>query len=520
MQTVNALFTAEERDLVRRVVQELDVSWKKQSTLGNRTFTIAVSTIGGSDVIGINPGAVGSPSNYKYFNEKDYVIDLAWERELNLPIGGLVKALAEATLDNTSGRFTPRYMGGNSELFTAILPRRPIKISAGFITGGIEQMVAQFAGILTRQPLVDVRRKRVLLEAADYVDFFQGRKVDQTTMFTDSTTDTVIEGLFSQMGMSTAQYSLDPGINVIPFGMFEAGVQFGDIINMLVQAENGHAYQDEEGKFRFENRQHWDSSPYNTVQTIITTGQVINAQAPSDDHIINLVEIKSDIMRKQPLRPIANFTVPTQVLAGSTTEVWLDYDDPVLALTTPTASGTDSYYEANVLQDGTGAVSTSSISVKSISNFARASKIVFQNNSGINLWITRIVVSGRVASKIGEVYTKQQDDSSVTAYEPRPYQLENPYIQNQSWANSLAQMLLEDFSNPENLQKITVRAIPRLQTGDLISWQGRYWRVFGIKARLDASSGFIQDLTLLQRTINQYFRIGISTIGGSHKIAP
>ncbi len=129
MQTVDAAFTAEERDKVRKIAHNLQVSWKKETTLGNRTFTIGVSLIGGNDIIGINPGAVGSPGNYRYFDESDYVTQLAWERGLHMPTGGMTMALAEATLDNTSGRFTPRYMGGISELFTSILPRRPAIIA-------------------------------------------------------------------------------------------------------------------------------------------------------------------------------------------------------------------------------------------------------------------------------------------------------------------------------------------------------------------------------------------------------
>jgi hypothetical protein len=128
------------------------VSWHRQSTVGNRTFTIGVSTIGGNDIIGINPGAVGSPGIYKYFDESQYLLSLAWERGLNMPTGGLVKALAEARLDNTGGRFTPRYMGGNSELFTAIQPRKPVKISAGFNYGNADNFLPQFAGIITNQP--------------------------------------------------------------------------------------------------------------------------------------------------------------------------------------------------------------------------------------------------------------------------------------------------------------------------------------------------------------------------------
>lgn len=528
MQTVSNNWTAEERDTTRSVVGSLQVSWKKDSILGNRLFTVGVSIIGGNDVIGINPGAIGNPGNYRYFDESDYVTSLAWERGLNMPLGGISKALAEATLDNTSGRFTPRYMGGSSELFTAILPRRPAIINAGFNFDGIDQTIPQFSGVVTKQPQVDIRSRELQLQMADYIDFFKNRYVDKTSVFTAVSTDTVIESLFTQLGMSTAQYNLDPGINVIQFAAIEKGAAFGNVINDLVESENGHLYQDEEGKLRFENRQHWDSSPHNTVQRIVLTGQVINAEAPDDDHIINSVEIKVPVRSKAINQKLWSLSAPVLVLANSTKEIFADFTDddgplPVLEVTAPTyvASGaTTSAYATNVLEDNSGTTNDAAISLKSFSQFVTSYKMVFQNTSTQNTYITALELWGRPAKVTSEVYTRRERDASVTAYEERPITIENRFIQNQDWADSFAEVLLEDFADIENLQTITIRAIPSLQLGDLISWQGNHWRVFNIRAKLDADNGFTQELKLLQRTIKDYFRIGISTIGGTSKIAP
>lgn len=523
MQTVNSAWTAEERDTVRKIAHNLQVSWKKDSILGNRTFTIGVSTIGGSDIIGINPGAIGSPGNYRYFDESAYVTSLAWERGLNMPTGGLVKALGEATLDNTNGRFLPRYMGGNSELFTAILPRKPAIIGAGFNFSGIDQTVPQLSGILNKAPVVDVRNREVSLQMEDYIGYFQNRFLDQSIMFTAQRTDEVMRTLLvNELGMSTAQFSLDDGINLIPFGMFEKGRKFYDIFNDLTQAENGHSYMDEAGIFHFENRQHWDASPYNQTQRVIHTAQVIDAQAPDTDHIINVVEIRSKIMEKQPeqiiyrLNPFDSLAIP----ANSSAEYFFEFESPALSMTTPTGTGTVSYFVANDMDDGSGTDLTSSVSVTYAYRFANSTKMTFTNSSSSIAYITTLVISGRSAKSVGDLYTRSQISSSVTAYEERKFELENQFIQNVDWANSYAQMILNDFAQPENLQRITIRAIPELQLGDLVSWQGRPWRVFDIKSRLSPGTGFTQELTLLQRTITTYFRIGISTIGGSDKIAP
>lgn len=522
MQSVASGWTAEERDPVRKIVQNTQISWKKYSTLSNRTFTIGVSAIGGNDVIGANPGAIGSPSNYKYFDESAYVMGLSWERGLNMPVGGLTKALAEIEIDNTSGRFLPRYMGGNSELYTAILPRRPVLINAGF-NYGTDQVIPQFAGVLTKSPAVDINDKRVSLQAGDYIDYFQNKYLDKEVMFTSQRTDQVMATLLQgTLGMSTAQYDLDYGINLIPFGLFEKGTRMGDIFNELAEAENGHFYQDETGIFKFRNRQWGDSSPYNQIQRIVLTSQVIEAEAPNDDHIINVVEINSKVYQKQPLQTV--FTLPTlnpiAVPGNATTESFFEFQSPVLALTDPTSGGADSYFIANLSSDGSGTDATSSIQVRNLGTFAKSVKYRFTNTSPSTVYITQLVLAGRAAINPRDIYVRVQDDSSVTAYQPQPLRIENDYIQNEDWANTYAQMVLNDFSEPENLQKIIIRAIPELQLYDLISWQGRYWRIFNIRSQLDPSIGFVQELTLLQRTVVTYFRIGISTIGGSDKIAP
>lgn len=527
MQSVSSSWTAEERDTVRIIAENLQVSWHKQTTLTNRTFTVGVSLIGGNDVIGINPGAIGSPANYKYFDETNYLLDLAYERGFSMPIGGVTKALAEATLDNTNGRFTPRYMGGNSELFTAILPRRPVIMGAGFKFGGIDQTVPVFAGTVIKQPAIDTRSKTMHLQMADYIDFFQNSKVDKSAVFTSVTTDVVIESMLSQLGMTTAQYSLEPGINIIPFAAIDKDANFANVINKLVESENGNFYQDELGIFRFENRQHYNSSPYNQVQRVITTSQVINALAPEEDHIVNVVEIKSKQREKAINQKIWSLASPVLVPANGNVEIFADITDengslPILAVDIPTYAigATTSAFATNVFDDNSGDTNSSAIYLKNYSKFVTAYKMTFANTSTTPTYITALDLWGRPAKAVSDIYTRRQRDASVTAYEEQTLSIENEFIQNQDWADSFAEMILEDFARIENLQTITIRAIPELQLGDLVSWQGRYWRVYNIAAKIEPSEGYVQELKLLQRTINTYFRIGVSSIGGSDKIAP
>ena len=513
MQSVSSAWTAEEVDETRRISQNTQISWHKESTLGNKTFTIGVSFVGDNDIIGINPGAVGSPGNYKYFDESDYVTSLSWERGLSMPLGGLTKGLAEINLDNTSNRFTPNYMGGNSELYTAQPLRSPVIINAGFNLG-TDITIPQFVGLIDKQPEINKLTGGYKISASDYVGYFQNKYLDQNVMFTAQRTDQVLETILGFSGMNTAQYDLDTGINIIPFGLFEAGARFDNIINDLVQAENGRFYQDEEGIFRFENRQHYTSYPYTEAQRIITTAQVLNVESPKEDHLINVVEVKSAIVEKQSTQLIFQLSAPVLISADSDQEIFINFDDPILEVENITG------FLLNTIEDGTGSDITSSLSVKSTDIFAKAAKIVFHNSNGSNGYLTQFFVYGRPAKKTSDLYVRSQDDSSVTAYQERPIVIENKFIQNKTWAESYARTILDDYSEIENLLVMTIRAIPELQLGDLISWQGQDWRIYDMKDTLNPNVGYIQELTLMQRNIATYFIIGVSTIGSEDQIAP
>lgn len=513
MQTVSSQFTAEAESMTRKVAGGLLVSWKKDYLSTIRGFTIGVSSIGGSDYIASDGGVDSDWNKYRYFDESQYLTSVSYEQELSQPIGGLAKKIADVSLDNTTGRFTPRYAGGTSELFTSVyLPRRPMIINSGFEYNGIDNLIPQFVGITSKAPKIDKRSAKVDMQAFDFIDYLSNTYIDQEAMFTGYRTDQILEQVLITSGYSTSQYDLDVGLNIVPFAEFKTGDKFGPLIDKLVEAENGHFYQDEQGILRFENRQHYINAPYTQVQRVITTAQVIEARTPTTDHIINVVEVKSKPREKQPNQLVFTLSGTKELPVGDT-EIFVNFDDPMLEIDNPV-------YVANTQTDGEGTDVTSSISLKSYSKFARAAKIVLSNNSGAVAFITNMTLYGRPAKVSKDLYTRLQDDSSVTAYEERPFVIENEYIGNESWANTYGQMILGDYSEPENIQELVIRALPELQLGDLISWQGRYWRIYGIKTSMEASSGFLQTLKIVQRDIISYFQIGVSSIGGNDQIAP
>ena len=514
MISVSDAWSVEAYDSYRNVSASALVSWKKAYNASYRAFTIGVSTIGGGDSIASSGVVTSDWLNYDYLDETEYLVSVEYERLLNMPLGGLTTAIANVQLDNTTGRYTPRIAGGSGELFTAQSPRRPIIINAGFDFDGINNQIPQFVGVTTKTPRYSRRSGVIELEANDFIGYLQNKYIDQTSMYTGQRSDQIIQTLLTDLGFATAQFDLDTGINTIPFVMFEKGKRFSDAISELSQAENAHFWQDEDGVLRFENRQHWDSFPHNEVQRVLPTSMVIESDILGEDHIINVVEIEGEVREKQPSQVIWQLSGNLSIPAASSEEIFINFSDPVLQAYTPSG------YVANSADDGSGTDLSSSISIQVFDVFAQAAKIRFYNSSSQTAYITNLVIYGRPAKVTSELYYREQNDSSVTAYEERPIRITNPYIQNQSWAKSYAGIILNDFASGENLQRIKIRALPELQLGDLISWQGRYWRIFGVKTIVSSDQGFVQELDLLQRAITTYFRIGISTIGSTDLIAP
>lgn len=505
-QTVDSAWTAEEKASTRGIAHNLQISWKRE--LAGVSFTIGVSSIGGDDSIGANTGSVGSPGYYKYFDESQYALDLDWENQLNTPLGGLSKAIASGSLDNTSNRFLPDYMMGDSELFTAVLPRRPIIINGGFVVDGIDQTIPQFSGLFKRSPKIDVRSRTMGFDAEDYISYFESRFVDNTVLYTGTRSDVIIKELFDASGMSTAMYELDEGLNTIPFVIIPTGSSFSSVIDDIASAENGYVFQDEEGVFRFWNRHHFNSTPFNEVQRIIRTSQVIGYERPDEDSIINTVEITSDVYGKQANATIYELQSPVELNAGVNATVWINLEGGLLEVTGQTIAG-------NTQSDGSGSAIT--VNVIRRDEFADAIKYTLRSNT--TGYVTQLDVTGRIASVIEEVYVRESLGASLTAYQEKKLTINNKYIQDRSWAYTYAITILEAYGLPDKTIKMTIRAIPELQRGDLLSWQGSLWRVFSIRGSIDPSSGYVQDL-VIQKTNNEgYFTIGVSLIEGDDGIA-
>ena len=524
MQTVSSDFTAQINAGMRKLKSRLLISFQKTFASGITFFTIGTSTIGGSDIIKGEGSVVQEWDKYAYTDYSDRLISWEVTREIEQPIGSLVMSMADAELANYDDLFTPN---ADATIGAYIRPNRPFKLFGGFK----EEAIPLFSGLTEKMPKISTGGKKTAkFHAIDFIRLFFDKSLDQTVMQQNKRTDEVIATLLQAAGLTSSQYSLDAGITVIPFVYFEKGKNIGNALKELVEAEMGSLYQDEQGVIRFENRQHYTTAPHTTSQFSFSPANCYEIDVPSHSNVINVVEIESQVREVQAKQKLWESSGTIEIPANGTVEIFADFNDdfgalPVTTVDTPVnvATATTSSYASNTAEDGSGSDAASYVSVSSVSLFSTSYKMTFANNHSAAVYLTNVSLYATPAKVTQEIYLREEDSASVDEYEEHVHSIKNNFIQSETWAYSFARILLAARSNPETVREITIPAAPHLQLGDLVTLDdGSATNTYHIVKKVDIMNdkGYANRLTLIKRTIETYFRIGISTIGGSDKIAP
>ena len=530
MQSVSQAFTDRTSSSMRAIDWRLLMSFLKQFDAGIDFFTIGVSTIGSTDIIKGDNAVVQEWDKYDYEDFANRVKSIEWVREADPPLGAVTLAMADLVLENHDDLFTPT--NRQSRYYGKLGTGRPVRIYAGFKD---TEKIQVFVGLTEGVPVIDEKNKTARFHCIDFMRKLQETELNEEVILTNSRTDQGISAVLQAGGLITSQFSLDTGTVVIPFIYFKKGTKVGDAVRELTEAELGATYMDENGIIRFNNRTNWLNK---TQVWQFTDRNMIDRSTPDVSKVINLVEVFSNTRALEDNQPVfttggsaLKFTDDTDfLLAGQSKEAFVNFKDdegdlPVVNVVSPLAGiRNNSGYEANSEADGSGADLTASVGVGSISKFSTAMKMTFTNSGSQTAVISRLEIWGAPARIQDRIYVIQKDTASITEYEEQPVKIENNYIQDESAASSIAQLILEDRAEIDDEREIVIKGVPQLQIGDFVRCvddrgnNDTYYvkRISGIIG----GDGLRQTLTIVKRSLTQYFRIGISTIGGTDAIAP
>lgn len=532
MQSVSSEFTTRTEQRLRKIQARVLISFQKNYDNAIDFFTIGSSTIGGTDVMKGSGNVLQEWDKYDYADYSDRVLSIEINREMDPPISPIVIAQATVTLDNTDDLFTP----GNSasSLDGYIIPKRPIRISVGFG----EETIQKLVGLTVGTPEIDEVNKTATFKCQDFLSSILNAPLDSETIYLDNRTDQIVQGLFENIGFSASQLSLDTGGVIIPFAFFKRGMKVGDALRDVTQAELGALYMDENGVPTFINRSNWanNSSVWEFNET-----NTIDRRTLANSTVINVAEIISNARSVQTKQQIWIGYAPIQfsdntisLLPGETKSVFADFldEDGELPVTSvddpdPVATATTSYYRFNSQIDGSGTELSADVDLDSTDVFSTAMQLTFTNNGSVEAYLTEMELQGTPARVTNRIYKRVVDSASVGTFDGQdenPIRIENDLIQDATAANSIGQIIIADRAEDDDQHRLIVKAVPQLQIGDLITYSApnilEDYFVTRINDIISTATGYRQVLQVSKRTINSYFRIGISSIGGSDPLGP
>lgn len=478
------------------------IAWTRNQIV-NSFAVIGTSRIGGTDIVqGVGDNVLNDADLYQYFDETDRLIHLEYERHLIEPLGGAAVAMATVVLDNTDLKLSPNF---DSTIGTSIRPNRPIKLFMGFEVQGQEVLVPVIEA-LSLQPKEDKIKRQVTIEMQDFVTYLDNIP-QETSVYIKNRTDQIIADILSRAGIGSSNYALDLGLNTPGFVGFGVGDFAGISIQNLCQAEEGVFYQDELGVFRFDNRLKYNVAPFTNTQWKIDQDDILEWEVQDASQIINHM-----IVSGQPRSVKGEVQVwldgqEESIPPHSSIEVWAQFNDPVTAIAAP-ESGLD--YTAFTGSGGSGSDITANISI-AVTTFTTTAKLVITNNNSANTaFLNLLALRGNPATVDYQISETYEDSDSVASYNEQDQTIQNDYIQNSTFAKTLAKDIVQRYKDPSDILQLKIRGVPQLQLRDKIEVvdpdtnASKFYRLIGIAGVFDAGT-FTQTLTLRLITANESF---------------
>lgn len=481
-------------------------------------FTLDQSVLNGQDILApSDDNPVQAWDFYEYRSFRERIIYMSIERSLEFPYS-VVSAIADFQLNNYDKYFTPN---STSPISSYILPKRPVRLLQGFAN----TVLPQFVGLTEGMPEISRTDDTATFTAMDFLTWIYDMPIRNIIAMQNVRTDEVLADIFTQFGLTPTQYDLARGRNVIPFLFFEKEQQAaGDIIRLLMQAEMGMLWLDEQGIIRFRPRLEQPDTPV----YMFDSDSIISLDTSGDDQIINHVIINTNVREVQEWQTVYSKTVSDTTLhivpAGGTYVFPADLSDPCLSIENPTAgeNSSVSWFTAT-LPDGTAV--TSGVTVVTTELKTNTFDITFSNSNGFAVDINQLVLWGQPAKEISIEPTTydRYDDESVAKYEEKILTIDNNFIQSISQADSLSATILDEYSEYSDIITMEVKGNPALQLSDIVEVdyeeQSGEYRIIGITNKVQDAK-FTQILKCKKYTPRHWFTLDQSILNGTDVLAP
>lgn len=528
MQTVPSIFHQVAQGSIIPLAWGLRVSFTKEFDDDVTFLTLDTSILDGTDVLAPSEdNPLQQWDKYEYESYDDRVVDVEWTREISFPYS-VQSALADVTLDNYDDYFTPN---SASPIEAFVLPKRPLRVLAGYTNASI---IPQLVGITQGMPDIDELSKTVSFHVLDFLSELYSMNLTETIAMQDVTTDVVLDAVFQQFGLSSAQYTLAKGRNKIPFLFFDKDTNAGSIFQQVMQAEMGLLWLDEVGVITFDQRLSLAQEPVITFDE----NNIVSIKTTDKDNIINGVKITSNIREVQAFQPIFSstqiasefnaslvvdsaFIVPA---SGSAFYPNASLADPAISAIIPTiGQKSDTSWFTAIKEDGTSVNSNVSITFAQLRQGSYTMQ--FTNSNAFPVIINQLEVWGEPAKIVDTIRYTAYDQESVDKYGLLQLGgnegIVNDFFGTVSNCESFADYVLDAYKDYGGEIEMEVKGDFSLQNGDAITvdyrtYDGNY-RVVKIDSGLRRGT---QTLTAQQYTPRNWFDLNHSVLDGTDVLAP
>ena len=518
MQIVPQSFHDKSQAGIRKHRWSLLMSFDKEFDDLRTFFTLDSSLLDGTDVlapVGDNP--IQFWDFYSYSPYANRVISLEWSRQIDFPFS-VQSSMATSILNNFDNYFSSRT---NSPIAQYLVPGRPTKLFAGYEN---EPLLQQFVGLTQDKPELDQQARTAKFEALDYLSEIFKLQLSESVAMSNVRTDEALAALFQQFGIESYQYQLARGRNTIPFLFLDAGSSAADAFRLIMQAEGGQLWIDEQGIIRFDQRLVEATSPVfafneSSISSITTT---------EDTELINRVTITSNIREVQVSQPIhtgADLSNSQEAIvfpAGQTTDYNIKLEDPISDYEDPTIGQTvgESWF---TVSSRTGENIALNVTVADSKLSTNQLTISFYNANPFDVYLSGIEVWGEPARIVDTLRYEAFDQSSIDEYGEHLLEIENDLFGSESNCESFAYTVIDAYSQFDSIVEFSAKGNPALQLGDIINIDTR--KIAGqfqiIKISNSISSGGVQQVIKAKRyNPRMWFILDQSLLNGTDVKAP
>lgn len=326
-------------------------------------------------------------------------------------------------------------------------------------------------------------------------------------------------------GLSSGDYAIDSGTVVIPWAWLDDESPLEDMWQMAAAA-GGRLYVDADGKWRYENMQHWLRSPHQTSQQTYTNADWQRLEAYYDDN-----ELYSRVTVEYASRQVDEQTVlwepdeVVQVPAGGSRVITATFNSPawsapLTAWRAASVGGTDI---------------TASVTVTAAFSAQRATLTIANGHATMaaTIYPFQILAQAATGGPSADEERNTWDDGVNSAFYTNRGQRNrslrgNVYIQSRAQAGTLAQFLLDRYEQPRLKYRIdgllgngarrpgdrvTINDVSVMSAGRAAMVLAVRWRYGETSYLMDVEAMDAANLYTYAGTSPSYFIIGGAGVG-------